>query len=450
MDINAIGEELYGVIVQSHPELAGKLTGMLMMLGADQCTRCLDEETYLAEKLDEAIHILDEATNQPEPKATSKPRPKPVEALSVRPDDEEVFPTLGTEPPKPKPKLRSKSRPKPDSVTPGAGPAVAAGLPEFAVKECIPGIVRWLDELKLSAYADAATNWVEENGAISLDEIVENLDMFSEDLNLKPLERNRIRKNAEDALRVALATDQEVTFAPVRTLPQPSCAAPHLVASLPTARSTGGGRFSSAKRASASAARQKQAEMEERRRQREKELDEEEAREETERQARERALEMERQALAQAERERVVREQEELDRIQEEIARQEEQDMRGPACQGDYPALTIKAPTRSAKAKVMSREELWWQKEVEKQEREYRKIEKARIAAEEAHLAALVQEEKREAKIREAEERQQRAAAALAAKFAESQPAPSAWDDGDDGEGWAAASTTGRKGKSRQ
>jgi len=256
--------------------------------------------------------------NQPEPKATSKPRPKPVEALSVRPDDEEVFPTLGTERPKPKPKLRSKSRPKPDSVTPGAGPVVAAGLPESAVKECIPGIVRWLDELKLSAYADAATNWVEENGAISLDEIVENLDMFSEDLNLKPLERNRIRKNAEDALRVALATDQEATSAPVRTLSQPSCVGPQLAASLPTARSTGGGRFSSAQRASASAARQKQAEKEEWRRQREKELDEEEAREEAERQARERALEIERRAVAQAERERVIREQEELDRIQEE------------------------------------------------------------------------------------------------------------------------------------
>ncbi|CAE7598735.1 dnaaf1, partial [Symbiodinium sp. KB8] len=58
----------------------------------------------------------------------------------------------------------------------------------------------WLEELRLDEYLDAATTWCAEMGAVSLEEIAENIEEFGVDVSLKPIERQRVQKWASQRL----------------------------------------------------------------------------------------------------------------------------------------------------------------------------------------------------------------------------------------------------------
>ncbi|CAE7649628.1 dnaaf1 [Symbiodinium sp. CCMP2592] len=59
----------------------------------------------------------------------------------------------------------------------------------------------WLEELRLDEYLDAATTWCAEMGAVSLEEIAENIEEFGIDVSLKPIERQRVQKWASQRLQ---------------------------------------------------------------------------------------------------------------------------------------------------------------------------------------------------------------------------------------------------------
>merc|ERR1719221_1097248 len=72
-------EELYEIISSVHPELAGKLVGMMRDLGEKECARCLENQEALAERLDEALIILD--------RADQCRKPPPLEEKRIDPED---------------------------------------------------------------------------------------------------------------------------------------------------------------------------------------------------------------------------------------------------------------------------------------------------------------------------------------------------------------------------
>ncbi|CAE7338349.1 Hip14 [Symbiodinium pilosum] len=62
---------------------------------------------------------------------------------------------------------------------------------------------KFLESARLSKYMQAALDWCDEQGAASIEDIVENTDDFAEALSLKPLERKRLLKAAESVLSLA-------------------------------------------------------------------------------------------------------------------------------------------------------------------------------------------------------------------------------------------------------
>jgi len=63
-----------------------------------------------------------------------------------------------------------------------------------AVSSCVDGLVEWLASLSLERYKAAAFAWCEEEGAVTLDEVKENWEDFSQALSLRPLEKKRLAK----------------------------------------------------------------------------------------------------------------------------------------------------------------------------------------------------------------------------------------------------------------
>jgi len=59
--VNLIGEELYAKISQIDNHRAGKITGMLLEMDVSELLHLLESPASLKEKIDEAIHVLDEA-----------------------------------------------------------------------------------------------------------------------------------------------------------------------------------------------------------------------------------------------------------------------------------------------------------------------------------------------------------------------------------------------------
>jgi len=59
--VNIIGEELYAKISQIDAHRAGKITGMLLEMDVSELLHLLESPASLKEKIDEAIHVLDEA-----------------------------------------------------------------------------------------------------------------------------------------------------------------------------------------------------------------------------------------------------------------------------------------------------------------------------------------------------------------------------------------------------
>jgi len=425
--MEALGEELYGIIVLCYPELAPKLTGMILSLGEEECRACLDSQERLAERLDEAFRVLDsngQCAKEPEPEEKridpedGKARTfKELRALCVSrysaQEIEDYWKTCkpvgdtGSQAPKAKAKAAgapATAAPKSGSSAPGAQPATAAPVPGPAVEpdEAMPGLACWLRELKLSPYLATASQWIEEQGACSLDEVVENLEDFADAIGLKKLERKRLEREAEAAAKVAMEAAASAEQAP--------------------------------KKAEAAQAKPPEPQA---------------------------SFEDDEAAKAQRELEEWQREREELEREMEELQAREQEPDRGagrrgaPAAKSSAPAKAkAKAPTVrvAPKAPAMTREEIEWNRENEMQEREFQKKQQARQAARDAEAAAAEAEEKRQARAREAEERQQRAAAELAAKVASASPGAVGATEADDfpalGGDWAAAG--GKKGKKKR
>ncbi|CAJ1373273.1 unnamed protein product [Effrenium voratum] len=271
-----LGNALFAVVQQVQPELAPKLTGMLLQLGEEKCRTCLDDYEYLAERLDEAMAILDGANAHaqaskpttpasekrvdPEDgtsrtfvelqkhyakqysqqeikeywefckpagaiaqngtaKAMGKPEPqsKPAPASTPKPAASTPKPAASTpkpaaSTPKPAaskpaskaaansvPKAAPKPEPKPEPVT----PKPASSPPRSkAPKEAVPGLAAWLAELRLESYLPAAEQWAEEQGAVSLEEVVEFREDLAQDLTLKVLERKRLVDGGEAAAQL--------------------------------------------------------------------------------------------------------------------------------------------------------------------------------------------------------------------------------------------------------
>eukprot|EP00403_Amphidinium_massartii_P003818 CAMPEP_0178383870 /NCGR_PEP_ID=MMETSP0689_2-20121128/7223_1 /TAXON_ID=160604 /ORGANISM="Amphidinium massartii, Strain CS-259" /LENGTH=300 /DNA_ID=CAMNT_0020004101 /DNA_START=137 /DNA_END=1036 /DNA_ORIENTATION=- len=236
-DMQEIGEELYSIIVQAYPEMAGKLTGMLLELGEAECLACLGCQQKLAEMLDEAMRILDEGGQGASPELP--PPVQPRAEMRVDPEDgrtrtlEDLHTVykgiysrreieqywLFCKPlNEPAEDLRSGGRGSPllentggrtRALQPVLAPNLAASTAassSAAKVEALPGLTAFLMELKLSTYAAAANAWVDEQGACSLDEVLENMEDFADGLKLKPLERKRLEKNGAAAVELATAT----------------------------------------------------------------------------------------------------------------------------------------------------------------------------------------------------------------------------------------------------
>jgi polyadenylate-binding protein len=81
-----LGEALYPKIQAQQPELAGKITGMLLEMDNTELLGLLDEEDALRAKVDEAINVYDEYMKnkgtEGESAAETKPQEVPNEASS--------------------------------------------------------------------------------------------------------------------------------------------------------------------------------------------------------------------------------------------------------------------------------------------------------------------------------------------------------------------------------
>ncbi|CAK9034749.1 unnamed protein product [Durusdinium trenchii] len=261
-----VGNELFAVVQQVQPELAPKLTGMLLQLGEAECWACLEDHNKLAERLDEAMAILDGAHAEAAPKAKPQPekRVDPEDGVTrtfaelqkhyagqyspqeikeywdhCKPSTSATSRTTATAPAaapaaaavngthKPKAAARpapaAPAAPAAAKVQPAPAPAAApkvqpapAKAPKgsqvpapAAAKDVVPRLGAWLRELRLEAYLAAANEWAEEQGAVSLEEILEFAEDFTQDLKMKSLERKRIVENGEAAAQAVEEMEEE-------------------------------------------------------------------------------------------------------------------------------------------------------------------------------------------------------------------------------------------------
>lgn len=56
---------------------------------------------------------------------------------------------------------------------------------------------------RLTKYLQEALDWCDEQGAATIEDVVENAEDFAEALSLKPLERKRLNKAAESVAAMA-------------------------------------------------------------------------------------------------------------------------------------------------------------------------------------------------------------------------------------------------------
>eukprot|EP00931_Biecheleriopsis_adriatica_P014620 TRINITY_DN11656_c0_g1_i1.p1 TRINITY_DN11656_c0_g1~~TRINITY_DN11656_c0_g1_i1.p1 ORF type:complete len:840 (-),score=179.11 TRINITY_DN11656_c0_g1_i1:47-2539(-) len=91
-----------------------------------------------------------------------------------------------------------KKRIEKDIASRGSGYLPAAGLAKFSQE-----LIDWLEPLSLSHYLERALSWGERHGASSVAEVWAHWEALASDLDLKPLERQRLEKDASSRSRVA-------------------------------------------------------------------------------------------------------------------------------------------------------------------------------------------------------------------------------------------------------
>lgn len=258
MALQALGEELYPMVEELYPELAPRLTGMLLQLGESECRACVHDQNKLAERLGEALEILD---SDPSDQRVSRAETTDPGEKRIDPEDgiaktlqqlrtqhrgqytqseiDEYWQTCkpvrsGGAQQSSSVDARSTSKAKSNATaksSPVLAKAPAAPKPKVApskenvVAEPIKGLSAWLNILDLGSYFKAAAEWVEEQGAVNLEELVENLEDFADDLKFTGPERKRLELQAEDAIASAKAAPISVaneSNAVSQTLENPS------------------------------------------------------------------------------------------------------------------------------------------------------------------------------------------------------------------------------------
>lgn len=114
----------------------------------------------------------------------------------------------------------SAAVPPPPGLEAGAGGRGAAGgppppaaAPAAGAALCkVQDLAEWLAQVSLLEYFDAASEWCMEMGAVSLEEVAENIVDFAEGVGLKPIERQRVQKWAASLLRQGRSDDWPADF----------------------------------------------------------------------------------------------------------------------------------------------------------------------------------------------------------------------------------------------
>ncbi|CAK9056727.1 unnamed protein product [Durusdinium trenchii] len=131
----------------------------------------------------DAVSFLDEeeAAGEPSPQTeASAADPEPAEGWSAPAQVEEAWQDWTAAPPQ---------------EAPEAPPWGEAEAVEAVAEDCpVEGLEDWLLSISLHHYGPQAMEWCVEMGAVSIEEIKESWEDFAQDLRLKPLEKNRLRK----------------------------------------------------------------------------------------------------------------------------------------------------------------------------------------------------------------------------------------------------------------